>query len=119
MGDSIQPFGQRSQASNDREPVNDNAASMSPIENGTSKAMREDTEPLDDQGTAQEDAVELLQVLHEGVFDSNNERLALALGRSTEDVEAWLNGTQTIDTDVLLKARALVIERGDSSLEAD
>jgi hypothetical protein len=68
---------------------------------------------LDDQGTTQEEAVELLQILHEEVFDSNDEQLALALGRSTEEVKAWLNGTQTVDTDVLIKARALIIERGD------
>jgi predicted RNase H-like HicB family nuclease len=79
--------------------------------------MREETEALDDQGTTQEEAVELLQILHEEVFDSNDEKLALALGRTTEEVMAWLSGAQTIHTDVLLKARALIIERGDSSTE--
>jgi len=119
MGDSIQPLGAKSQASNDGELVNDNAASMSPIKNGMTNATREETEPLDDQGTTQEGAVELLQILHEEVFNSNSEKLALALGRPAEDIEAWLSGTQTIDSDALLKARALVIERGDSSLEAE
>jgi hypothetical protein len=120
MGDSIQPRGQRSEASkNDGELVNDNAASMSTIENGMSRAEREEAEPLDDQGTTQEEAMQLLQILKEEVFDSNDEKLALALGRPTEDVEALLSGAQTIDSDVFLKARALGIERGGSSYEAE
>jgi hypothetical protein len=83
------------------------------VGNTISPATSQETVVLDDQGTTQEEAVELLQILHEEVFDSNDEQLALALGRSTEEVKAWLNGTQTVDTDVLIKARALIIERGD------
>jgi hypothetical protein len=95
---------------------NDGAASdgaSSRVGNTISRATSQETVVLDDQGTTQEEAVELLQILHEEVFDSNDEQLALALGRSTEEVKAWLNGTQTVDTDVLIKARALIIERGD------
>lgn len=74
--------------------------------------MREETDALDDQGTTQEEAAEILQILRDNVFGSSDEKLALALGRSPQEVKAWLSGNQTIDADVLLKAKALAMERG-------
>ena len=41
-----------------------------------------------------------------------NEKLALALGRPTEEIEEWTNGNGLIDGDVVMKARALAIQRG-------
>jgi len=92
---------------------------MSPIENGTARGTREQTEAIDDQGTSQEEAAEILQILRDEVFESSDDKLALALGRTAEEVKDWFNGTEPIDADVLLKARALAMERGVEDLTHD
>ena len=85
---------------------------MSPIEDGTPRVRREETDALDDHGTTQAEAADILQTLRDDAYDSSDEKLAVALGRSTEEVRAWFSGDETIDADVLLKARALAMERG-------
>lgn len=95
-----------------QESAKDNQASMSPIEDGTPRVMHEDTDALDDRGTTQTEAADILQTLRDEAFDASDEKLALALGRSPEEVRAWFSGDETIDADVLLKARALAMERG-------
>jgi hypothetical protein len=97
---------------NNKEMSSDNRSSMSPIENGTARVTRGETEAIDDQGTSQEEAAEILQILRDEAFGSSDEALALALGRTPEEVKGWFSGKEPIDADVLLKARALAIERG-------
>ena len=67
---------------------------------------------IDDQGTDQGTASAILGKVRDGAFDSSDEKLALALGRPTEEVTGWMNGSEIIDGDVLLKVRALAMERG-------
>ena len=69
-------------------------------------------EEADERGSAQLDALRVLRNLRDRAFDSSNEKLALALGRPTEEVEAWSSGSVPIDDDVLIKARGIAIERG-------
>jgi hypothetical protein len=89
------------------------ASSMAPAEAGESRVSEtERTEPIDDQGTGQNEASEILKSIRDDAFESSNERLALALGRPAEEIDAWLSGTETIDGDVLMKARNLAMERG-------
>src|SRR5690348_15132806 len=90
----------------------DSGASMAPIEDGTPQIGREDTNALDDHGTTQAQAADILQTLRDDAFDSSDEKLAIALGRSTEEVTAWFSGDEPVDADVLQKARALAMERG-------
>jgi hypothetical protein len=71
-------------------------SSMSPIENGTARVSRDETEPIDDQGTSQEEAAEILQILRDEAFE----------------VKAWFSGNEPVDADVLLKARGIAMERG-------
>jgi hypothetical protein len=97
----------------------DNRSSMSPIENGTARAMGAETDAVDDQGTSQEEAAELLQILRDEAFDSSDEALALALGRPPQQVKAWFSGNEPIDDDVVLKARGIAKERGVESILAD
>lgn len=86
-------------------------ASMAPIKEGG--VASSDNEPmLDDRGTDQAEALQILTSIRDGAFDSSNEKLALALGRPTEELEEWIDGAGTIDGDVVQKARALAIERG-------
>jgi hypothetical protein len=101
------------------EVTSDNRSSMSPVENGTARVTRGETEPLDDQGTSQEEAAEILQILRDEAFESSDGKLALALGRTTDEVKRWFSGDEPIDADVLLKARALAMERGIETLLHD
>lgn len=67
---------------------------------------------VDDKGTDQEEARNILTTLRDQGFDADNEKLAVALGRTIEQVEAMINGAETIDDDVVMKARGIAIHRG-------
>ena len=67
---------------------------------------------VDDKGTDQEEAKSILATLRDQGFDADNEKLALALGRSIEQVEGMISGAETIDDDVVMKARGIAIHRG-------
>jgi hypothetical protein len=87
------------------------AASMAPI-NDAATAIPDNEPKIDDRGTDQSEALQILTSIRDGAFDSSNEKLALALGRPTEEIDEWTGGAGTIDGDVLQKARALATERG-------
>jgi len=59
----------------------------------------------------QSEARELLERLCEQVFGGDEARLALALGRPTEEIQSWLNGEETFDEDVATKMHGLLHER--------
>jgi len=67
---------------------------------------------VDDKGTDQEEAKTILTTLRDQGFDADNEKLAVALGRTNEQVEAMISGAETIDDDVVMKARGIAIHRG-------
>ena len=67
---------------------------------------------VDDKGTDQEEAKRMLTALRDRGFEGDNEKLATALGRSIEQVQGWLDGTETIDDDVVMKARGIALNRG-------
>jgi hypothetical protein len=58
------------------------------------------------------DAPEFLRVLRDTAFESSDDKLALALGHPTDEVERWIGGTLSIAGDALIKARGLAMERG-------
>jgi hypothetical protein len=70
-----------------------------------------DDQQVDDKGTDQEQARQILTALRDRGFDGDNERLAVALGRSVEQIENLINGTETIDDDVVMKARGIALNR--------
>lgn len=86
-------------------------SSISPLKAGSPEAAQRDFE-IDDRGTGQNEAVEILTKIKDEALDSSDQKLALALGRTVDEIEAWMRGEQTIDSDVLMKARALALERG-------
>jgi hypothetical protein len=88
------------------------AASMARVHDGRALVSDEESEPIDDQGTNQSEAAEILREIRDAAFDSSDEKLALALGRSSEEITGWLNGEEKVDSDALIKARALASERG-------
>lgn len=78
----------------------------------TTPSARTDNPIIDDHGTDQVEALNILTHIRDTAFDSSDEKLALALGRPTEEIEAWTRGAEIIDGDVVMKARALAMERG-------
>lgn len=54
----------------------------------------------------------MLTALRDRGFDGDNETLAVALGRSIEQVQGLIEGTETIDDDVVMKARGIALNRG-------
>ena len=72
----------------------------------------EQNEAVDDRGTDQGEGRALLKNLRDQGFDSSDEQLAVALGRPIEEVEAWMNGREPVDDDVIMKARGIAKERG-------
>jgi hypothetical protein len=87
-----------------------NAPSMA---RGNGKAATDESEHIiDDQGTDQFAAAQILKRIRDNAFDASDEKLALALGRPTEEIQEWTSGNGLIDGDLILKARTLAMQRG-------
>ena len=67
---------------------------------------------VDDKGTDQQQAQVMLQKLRDEAFDADNDKFATALGRTVEQVEAMISGADTIDDDVIMKAKGIALHRG-------
>ena len=92
---------------------NEQASSMARVENGKATVPDGDAQHvIDDQGTDQFEAAQILRQIRDGAFEASDEKLALALGRPTEEIEQWTSGVGLIDGDVVMKARVLAIQRG-------
>jgi len=104
--------GQSADAKQDGSRETKPAASMARSENGEASFGNEAEHVIDDQGTGQSEASEILRHIRDNAFEANDEKLALALGRPTEEIEAWTSGRGLIDGDVILKARTLAMQRG-------
>lgn len=85
---------------------------MARIETGEASLGNEAEHVIDDQGTGQSEASQILRHIRDNAFEANDEKLALALGRPTEEIEEWTSGRGLIDGDVILKARTLAMQRG-------
>ena len=67
---------------------------------------------LDDRGTDNAAGLALLKRLRDEGFDSDDEELAVALGRPVEEVQSWMRGEGQLDDDIIIKARGIAQERG-------
>lgn len=67
---------------------------------------------VDDKGTDQAQAREIISNLRERAFDDSDEKVAVALGRSVEQVQAVINGSEPVDDDLIMKARGIALNRG-------
>jgi len=76
-----------------------------------SKADHRNENALDDRGTDRQAGLAMLKRLRDQGFDSDNEKLAVALGRPLEEVEAWMNSSAPPDDDIIMKARGIAKER--------
>lgn len=69
--------------------------------------MDQSTEAKRDDSTL----VDLLRRLRHEVYYDETEALAEGLGRTTEEIEAWLDGSEEIDEDGEMKIHGLAQER--------
>lgn len=67
---------------------------------------------VDDAGTDQDDARELLRAFCEKGFDGDIERAAVALGRPASSLRQLMDGEDEIDDDLVMKLRGISNERG-------
>jgi hypothetical protein len=67
---------------------------------------------VDNRGTDQGEAQNILANLRDKGFEGDNEKLAVALGRTVEQVQAMTSGGETVDDDVVMKARGIALNRG-------
>jgi hypothetical protein len=69
------------------------------------------SQAVDNRGTDQSEAVTILKNLRDRAFESSDEKLALSLGRPTEEIERLIGGEEVIDDDLVMKARGIAQER--------
>lgn len=74
---------------------------------------------VDDQGTNQQGARDLLGQFVSDTSGNDLQKAALVLGRDAESLENMLEGEEMIDDDLVMKVKALIEQRGGSSDEAD
>jgi hypothetical protein len=67
---------------------------------------------VDDRGTGQDRAAQILRNLRDQAFEASDEKLAVALGRPLQEITAWYTGQEIIDDDVVMKARGIAMNRG-------
>ena len=67
---------------------------------------------VDDKGTDQAEAQHMIEALRDEGFNGDNEQVAKALGRTIEQIDGMISGTETIDDDVVMKARGIALNRG-------
>jgi hypothetical protein len=70
------------------------------------------TNQVDDRGTTESEGRDFLKRLRDAGFDGSDETFALALGRPLEEVQGWMNASEPVDDDVVMKARGIAKERG-------
>ncbi|MCA1602559.1 MAG: hypothetical protein LC776_13240, partial [Acidobacteria bacterium] len=88
------------------------AGSLARIEDGKATVSEDEAQHhIDNQGTNQAEASRILREIRDNAFEASNEKLALALGRPAEEIEQWISRRGLIDGDVVMKARALAIQR--------
>lgn len=86
---------------------------FSRVRNGESETSEHFPDHIvDDRGTGQQMAASILRTLRDRAFEASDEKLALALGRPVEELQAWNAGRETIDDDVVMKARGIAMNRG-------
>ena len=81
-------------------------------EKGTPGREKRSDHIVDDRGTGQREALQMLLNLRDRGLEASDEKLALALGRPIEEVRDWESGQQIIDDDVVMKARGIARLRG-------
>jgi len=66
---------------------------------------------VDDNGTDQGEAREMLRSLRDNGFDGDDERAGQVLGRPANEIREMLAGDVDIDDDLAMKVRGIAQER--------
>lgn len=66
---------------------------------------------VDEKGTDQEQAREMVEKFCLDGFDNDAEKCALVMGRSADEIYDFINGDQAIDDDFVMKMRGIAEER--------
>jgi hypothetical protein len=69
---------------------------------------------VDDSGTGQDDAQEMLRTFCENGFNGDDTQAGLVLGRPASEIREMIVGDLEIDDDLVMKARGIARERGIS-----
>ena len=83
-------------------------------EQNMSNAEGNPIQAVDDRGTNQQEGLAILRRLRDNGFDSDDEKLGQALGRPLEEIQSWMNGSEPVDDDIIMKARGIALQRGIS-----
>lgn len=67
---------------------------------------------VDDQGTDQSAAKEMLKAFRDNGFEGDDERAAVVLGRPASEIKDMVDGDLDIDDDLAIKMRGIADERG-------
>ncbi|MFN2502087.1 MAG: hypothetical protein ABR530_08755 [Pyrinomonadaceae bacterium] len=76
--------------------------------------MLDGDKTVDEQGTDQAAASDMLRKMCEQGFSGSVDDTALALGRSPAEINDHMSGTAEIDDDLVMKMRGIAQERGIS-----
>jgi hypothetical protein len=71
-----------------------------------------DQNVVDDDGTGQAEASEMLRAFCKNGFDGDTEQAAMALGRNSGDLRQMEAGDAEIDDDLVMKMKGIAQERG-------
>ena len=74
--------------------------------------MEVESNIVDDAGTDQSKAQEMLRSFRDNGFEGDDERTALVLGRPASEIREMIGGDLDIDDDLALKVRGIAKERG-------
>ena len=73
--------------------------------------LTSDIEVTEIAETSPEDTTESLREFCENGFDGNLEQAALVLGRPEDELRRMLEGTEEVDTDLVMKIRGIAQQR--------
>ena len=68
--------------------------------------------PVDEKGTGQSEAREMISQLSENAAHGSLEELGLIMGRPEEELRRFLDGVEPVDDDFVMKMRGVAKERG-------
>ena len=78
----------------------------------TNTNEQQGAQTLDSEGLDQTGGLALLRRLRDQGFEGDDLKLSVALGRPVEEVQAWMQGGEPPDDDIIMKARGIAKERG-------
>jgi len=74
--------------------------------------MEVESNIVDDNGTDQSEARELLKAFKDNGFNGDEEKAGIVLGRPSSEIHDMLSGDLNIDDDLAMKIRGIAEERG-------